>query len=83
MRPFLIQVTDYEIDFHRFVQTNQKSSAVQPIRAVTVRHAGSDIYPELPATSQDQEEPLALPAGEPEASGASGAQPAGASSGAS
>ncbi len=80
MRPFLIQVTEYEIDFLRFVQTNQKSLAERPIRAVIVRHAGSDVFPELPASSQDQEEPLALPAGESEASGA---QPAGASSGAS
>ncbi len=40
MRPFLIQVTEYEVDLVRFVQKNQTSWTERPVRAVVIQHEG-------------------------------------------
>ncbi len=46
MRPFLIQVTIYEIDLDRLVQKNVETGKVHPIRAVEIQMQADDGRPQ-------------------------------------
>ncbi len=74
MRPFLIQVTEYEIDLVNMWQKNMTSGMLRSIRAVEIQYEGDGSPP--PAPSQEEAPPTPAPPTPAGASEASGAQPA-------
>ncbi len=74
MRPFLIQVTEYEIDFVNMLQKNMSSRMLRSIRAVEVQYEGGGRA--FAARSQDEESGTPAPPTPAGASEASAAQAA-------